>query len=233
MMQKIALVTGGNRGIGFAVCKGLAQTGLQVILGSRDEQKGDKAAASLREQGLEVVTHQLDVTDPASIAALKAYVSKQYGRLDVLVNNAAVHLDSSKSFLNIPVDIVHLTFEINFYGALRLCQAFLPLMKEHQYGRVVNVSSDMGSLSKMGGRSGAYRTSKAAINALTCVIASEVQGYNIKVNTMSPGWVRTDMGGPSAPRSPEQGADTILWLATLPDDGPTGGFFKDRATLPW
>jgi NAD(P)-dependent dehydrogenase (short-subunit alcohol dehydrogenase family) len=232
-MQRVALVTGGNRGIGFAACKGLAQAGLRVILGSRDVESGIQAAERLRHDDFKVDPHQLDVTDPASIEGLKAYVLKQYGRLDVLVNNAAVHLDSSKSFLNIPVEIVHQTFEVNLYGALRLCQAFIPMMREQKYGRVVNVSSDMGSLSQMSGRSGAYRTSKAAINALTRVIASEVKGSNIKVNSMSPGWVRTDMGGPSAPRSPEQGADTIIWLATLPDDGPTGGFFKEREPIAW
>lgn len=232
-MQRIALVTGGNRGIGFAACKGLAQAGLHVILGSRDEKKGNEAVENLRMEGYDLETHQLDVTDQASIATLKEYVAKKYGRLDILVNNAAVHLDSSKSFLNIPVEIVHQTFETNLYGALRLCQAFIPMMKKQGYGRVVNVSSEMGSLSQMSGRSGAYRTSKAAINALTRVIASEVRGNNIKVNTMSPGWVRTDMGGPSAPRSPEQGADTIIWLATLPDDGPTGGYFKDREPIAW
>ena len=232
-MERIALVTGGNRGIGYAACKGLAMAGLRVILGSRDAGRGILAAETLREEGVEVDTHQLDVTDQASVTSLNELILTKYGRLDVLVNNAAVHLDSGKSFLNIPVDILHQTFEINLYGALRICQTFIPLMKKHDYGRVVNVSSDMGALSKMSGRSGAYRTSKAALNALTRVIASEVRGSNIKVNTMSPGWVRTDMGGPSAPRSPEQGADTIVWLATLPDDGPSGGFFKDREPIAW
>lgn len=232
-MERIALVTGGNRGIGFAACKGLAMAGLRVILGSRDAGRGVVAAETLRDEGVEVDTHQLDVTDQASVTTLNEFVLTKYGRLDVLVNNAAVHLDSGESFLNIPRDILHQTFEINLYGALRLCQTFIPLMKQHDYGRVVNVSSDMGALSKMSGRSGAYRTSKAALNALTRVIASEVRGSNIKVNTMSPGWVRTDMGGPSAPRSPEQGADTIVWLATLPDDGPSGGFFKDREPIAW
>jgi NAD(P)-dependent dehydrogenase (short-subunit alcohol dehydrogenase family) len=206
---------------------------MRVILGSREVERGVLAAKRLHKNGFEVDPHQLDVTDQTSIEALRKFVKSECGHLDVLVNNAAVHLDSSKSFLNIPVEIVRQTFEVNLYGALRLCQAFIPLMKKQGYGRIVNVSSDMGSLSKMSGRSGAYRTSKAALNALTRVIASELLGYNIKVNTMSPGWVRTDMGGPSAPRSPEEGADTILWLATLPEDGPSGGFFKDREPNPW
>jgi NAD(P)-dependent dehydrogenase (short-subunit alcohol dehydrogenase family) len=232
-MQRIALVSGGNRGIGFAACKGLSQAGLQVILGSREIEKGHLAAETLQKEGFRVDPHQLDVTDPQSIAAIKEYIVKEYGRLDVLVNNAGIHLDSGKSFLNVPIEIVSQTFETNIYGALRLCQVFIPLMKENQYGRIVNVSSDMGSLSRMSGRSVAYRMSKAGINALTRVIASEMRGTNIKVNTMSPGWVRTDMGGPSAPRSPEQGADTIIWLATLPEDGPSGGYFKDHETVPW
>jgi NAD(P)-dependent dehydrogenase (short-subunit alcohol dehydrogenase family) len=232
-MQRIALVSGGNRGIGFAVCKGLNQVGLQVIMGSRDIENGQLAAERLQNEGFKVDPHQLDVTDPTSIEALKAYILKQYGRLDVLINNAGVHLDKGESILEVSLDIVRQTLEINLFGALNISRTFLPMMKQHDYGRVVNVSSDMGSLSKMSGRSGAYRMSKAALNALTRVIASEVEGYNIKVNTMAPGWVKTDMGGPSAPRSPEQGADTIIWLATLPDDGPTGGFFKDRESVPW
>jgi NAD(P)-dependent dehydrogenase (short-subunit alcohol dehydrogenase family) len=232
-MQRIALVSGGNRGIGFAVCKGLNQVRLQVIMGSRDIENGQLAAERLQNEGFKVDPHQLDVTDPTSIEALKAYILKQYGRLDVLINNAGVHLDKGESILEVSLDIVRQTLEINLFGALNISRTFLPMMKQHDYGRVVNVSSDMGSLSKMSGRSGAYRMSKAALNALTRVIASEVEGYNIKVNTMAPGWVKTDMGGPSAPRSPEQGADTIIWLATLPDDGPTGGFFKDRESVPW
>jgi NAD(P)-dependent dehydrogenase (short-subunit alcohol dehydrogenase family) len=233
VMKRIAMVTGGNRGIGFAVCRGLAQAGLQVIMGSRDEDKGNEAVKALGKQGFSVDTHQLDVTDPTSISAIKEYILRQYGRLDVLINNAGVHLDKGESVLEVPLDIVRQTFEINLFGALNVSRTFLSIMKQHNYGRVVNVSSDMGSLSKMSGRSGAYRISKAALNALTRVIASEIEGYNIKVNTMAPGWVRTDMGGPSAPRSPEQGADTIIWLATLPDEGPTGGFFKDRESIPW
>jgi NAD(P)-dependent dehydrogenase (short-subunit alcohol dehydrogenase family) len=232
-MQRIALVSGGNRGIGFAVCKGLNQVRLQVIMGSRDIENGQLAAERLQNEGFKVDPHQLDVTEPTSIEALKAYILKQYGRLDVLINNAGVHLDKGESILEVSLDIVRQTLEINLFGALNISRTFLPMMKQHDYGRVVNVSSDMGSLSKMSGRSGAYRMSKAALNALTRVIASEVEGYNIKVNTMAPGWVKTDMGGPSAPRSPEQGADTIIWLATLPDDGPTGGFFKDRESVPW
>ena len=232
-MERVALVSGGNRGIGFAACRMLAQAGLQVILGSRDLEDGKRALKAIESEGTHIVTSQLDVTSAESISNLEKFVIDTFGRLDVLVNNAGVHLDSGKSAMNVDLEIVKNTFEVNLYGPLRLCQIFLPLMKKQDYGRVVNVSSDMGSLSRMGGRSLAYRMSKAALNAMTRVIASEVRGQNIKVNTMSPGWVRSDMGGPSAPRSLEEGADTIVWLATLPDDGPTGGFFKDREPSPW
>jgi NAD(P)-dependent dehydrogenase (short-subunit alcohol dehydrogenase family) len=232
-MDKIALVTGGNRGIGFAVCRGLAQMGLKVILTSRDGMKGSKAADTLRCEGYVMEDHPLDVTDQESIAAIAKYIVQTHGRLDVLINNAAVNLDEGRAILDVPIDIIRDTLEANFYGPLNMCRTFIPLMKEHRYGRVVNVSSDLGSLSRMSGRTGAYKISKAALNALTRIVAGEVGGYNIKVNTMSPGWVRTDMGGPSAPRSPEEGADTILWLATLPDDGPTGGFFRDRESISW
>lgn len=232
-MERVALVSGGNRGIGFAACRMLAQAGLQVILGSRDLEDGKRAVKEIESEGTHIVTSQLDVTSAESISNLEKFVLDTFGRLDVLVNNAGVHLDSGKSAMNVDLEIVKNTFEVNLYGPIRLCQTFLPLMKKQDYGRVVNVSSDMGSLSRMGGRSLAYRMSKAALNAMTRVIASEVRGQNIKVNTMSPGWVRSDMGGPSAPRSLEEGADTIVWLATLPDDGPTGGFFKDREPSPW
>jgi len=232
-MERVALVSGGNRGIGFAACRRLAQAGLQVILGSRDLEDGKRAVKEIESEGTHIVTSQLDVTSAESISNLEKFVLDTFGRLDVLVNNAGVHLDSGKSAMNVDLEIVKNTFEVNLYGPLRLCQIFLPLMKKQDYGRVVNVSSDMGSLSRMGGRSLAYRMSKAALNAMTRVIASEVRGQNIKVNTMSPGWVRSDMGGPSAPRSLEEGADTIVWLATLPEDGPTGGFFKDREPSPW
>jgi NAD(P)-dependent dehydrogenase (short-subunit alcohol dehydrogenase family) len=232
-MQRVALVSGGNRGIGFAACRMLAQAGLKVVLGSRDLEDGKRAVQEIGNEGFDIMTSQLDVTSAESISNLEKFIMDTFGRLDVLVNNAGVHLDSGQSALNVDIQIVRKTLEVNLYGPLRLCQTFLPLMKKQEYGRIVNVSSDMGSLSRMDGRSLAYRMSKAALNAMTRVIASELRGKNIKVNTMSPGWVRSDMGGSSAPRSLEEGADTIVWLATLPEDGPTGGFFKDRATAPW
>lgn len=233
MERKIALVTGANRGIGFETCRQLARLGMQVILTSREATAGERAVESLRREGGQVDYHSLDVTEPEQVAQLSQWVAERYGRLDVLVNNAGVFQDEDKSVFRVPLDVVRTTMEVNFYGALHLCRAFVPLMKQHNYGRVVNVSSEMGSLAEMGGYNTGYRASKAALNALTRVVANEVRGHNIKVNSASPGWVRSDMGGEHAPRSLEQGAETIVWLATLPEDGPSGGFFQDQKAVPW
>jgi NAD(P)-dependent dehydrogenase (short-subunit alcohol dehydrogenase family) len=231
--SKIALVTGANRGIGFEVCRQLARLGMQVILTSRDAAQGRQAAEALRREVERVDYHSLDVIDPKQVERLRLWVVEHYGRLDVLVNNAGVLFGEDQSVLSVPLDIVRTTMEINFYGPLNLCRAFVPMMKKSGYGRVVNVSSEMGSLASMGGDSAGYRASKAALNALTRIVSSEVRGYNIKVNSACPGWVRSDMGGGHAPRSLEQGAATIVWLATLPDGGPSGGFYQDQKVVPW
>jgi NAD(P)-dependent dehydrogenase (short-subunit alcohol dehydrogenase family) len=233
MDQKIALVSGANRGIGFETCRQLARRGLDVLLTSRDPIKGQSAAESLRQEGLAVHYHALDVTDLDSVHLVHQYVVAEFGRLDVLVNNAGVYLDEGDSLFEVPLDIFRETMEINFYGPLHLCRSFVPLMRANNYGRVVNVSSGYGSITHMGGYTAAYRVSKVALNALTRIVAAEVAGKDIKVNSACPGWVRTDMGGTSAPRSLAQGADTIVWLATLPAEGPTSGFFRDRKSIPW
>lgn len=230
---KVALVTGANRGIGFETCRQLAGAGIRTILTSRKVTEGDKAADLLKAEGLDVVHHPLDVTDPKSIEGLIGYLSEGVGRIDILVNNAAIYLDEGESIFRIGTETMRMTMETNFYGPFHLCRALVPLMRRHAYGRIVNVSSGYGSLSNMKGKTAAYKISKAALNALTRIVADEVKGYNIKVNAASPGWVRTDMGGPSAPDTPQQAADTILWLATLPKDGPTGGFFEDRKQIAW
>jgi NAD(P)-dependent dehydrogenase (short-subunit alcohol dehydrogenase family) len=230
---KIALITGANRGIGFETCRQLTRLGMQVILTSREAVKGEMAVEALRQEGGQVDFHLLDVTEAEQVEQLHAWVVERYGRLDVLVNNAGVYLGEDKSVFNVPLDVVRTTMEINFYGALNMCRAFVPMMKRIGYGRVVNVSSEMGSLASMGGNSAGYRVSKAALNALTRIIASEVRSYNIKINSACPGWVRSDMGGTHAPRSLEQGAATTVWLATLPDDGPSGGFFQDGKPVSW
>lgn len=230
--QRIAVVTGGNRGIGLAICRQLAQLGYQIVLTSRDEVQGLGAQQRLVAEGAEVGYHPLDVTDAESVHRLAEVLQQAYGRVDVLVNNAGVMLDD-RDVLEADLDIVRATMETNVYGPWQLTQALVPLMQQHGYGRIVNLSSGMGQLSGMGSHRPAYRLSKTALNALTRILAAELQGSNILVNSMSPGWVRTDMGGPSAPRSVEEGADTAVWLATLPDDGPTGGFFQDRKPIPW
>jgi len=236
--SQIAVVTGANRGLGYETCRQLAQQGLHVILTCRDPVKGAAAVAALSQEGLHVTFHQLDVTEEDSIQRLAGFVDREFGRLDVLVNNAGVFLDpiatgnpSDSSIFNADTDTVRHTMETNVYGPLRLCQALIPLM--HGHGRVVNLSSGMGQLDEMNGGCPGYRISKVALNALTRMLADELQGSAIKVNSLCPGWVRTDMGGQDATRSVAEGVETIVWLATLPDDGPSGGFFRDRLPIPW
>lgn len=234
MDKRLAVVTGGNRGIGYEICRQLAREGLRVVLTSRDAEKGRQARKKLEKEGLDVLHHQLEVTDQSSIAAIAGHIESEYGRVDVLVNNAGILIDSrSASVLREKEDIFRTTLETNFFGALRMCQALVPLMQKNHYGRVVNLSSGLGQLDDMGDGTPAYRVSKTALNALTRMVAKVVEGDNILVNSMCPGWVRTDMGGPQASRSVEQGAATAVWLAMLPHDGPTGGFFRDRKPIPW
>ena len=236
MNERIAIVTGGNRGIGLEVCRQLAaRPDLQVLLTARRKVEGETAVAELHRLGHDVHFWMLDVTDPISVRRLVRFVADKWGRADVLVNNAGVFLDRHEAPATVDPALVRQTMEVNLYGALRLTQALLPLMERHDYGRVVNVSSRMGSLAEMGsgGNALAYRTSKTALNAMTRVMAGAVLGRNILINAASPGWVRTDMGGDHAARTVAEGADTIVWLATLPDDGPTGGFFHDRKPTPW
>ena len=207
---KIALVTGANRGIGYEVCRQLARLGMQVILTSRDEAKGKQATEILRREGGLVDFQLLDVIEPKQVERLRMWVVERYGRLDVLVNNAGVLFGEDQSVFSVPLDIVRTTMEINFFGPLNLCRAFVPMMKKAGYGRVVNVSSEMGSLAGMGGDSAGYRASKAALNALTRIVASEVRGYNIKVNSACPGWVRSNMGGDHAPQPGTRSCDDCV-----------------------
>lgn len=231
---KIAVVTGGNRGIGFETCRQLAKLGLQVVLTSRDAEKGDRAAQTLSQEGLTVIPHPLIVTEPESVTQLVDFVQAKFGRVDVLVNNAGIYLDRDESSVfEAEIDTIRETLETNTYAPLRLAQAIVPLMQSQNYGRIVNVSSGMGQLTDMGGGSVGYRLSKTALNAVTRILAAELQGTNILVNSVCPGWVQTDMGGVGATRSPAQGAETIVWLATLSDNGATGGFFRDRQPIAW
>ena len=230
---QIAIVTGANRGIGFEIARQLAKLGIHVILTSRDESKGRLAVQKLADDGLALDYHQLDITDSDGIRRLRDFLELRYGRVDILVNNAGIAMDAGTSALNTRIDTVRRTMETNLYGPLLLSQMLAPLMRRNGYGRIVNVSSGMGQLSSMRSGAPSYRLSKAALNALTRILAAELERTHILVNSMCPGHVRTAMGGSSAPRSVEQGADTAVWLATLPDDGPTGGFFRDRSPIPW
>jgi NAD(P)-dependent dehydrogenase (short-subunit alcohol dehydrogenase family) len=231
--SRVALITGANRGLGFEVCRQLARLDHTVILTSRDPAKGQAMVQRLKVEDLPVVFHPLDVSAEASIAAAHQFVAAEYGRLDVLVNNAGVYLDEDRSVMDLDLDILRRTLETNTFGALRMCQVFIPLMKKHHYGRVVNVSSTMGQHARMKSMSAAYRLSKDALNALTQMIADSIHTEDVLVNSCHPGWVRTDMGGTHATISIEQGADTIVWLATLPRGGPSGKFFENRQQIDW
>ena len=232
--DKIAVVTGANRGIGLETAHQLDKQGIHVILTSRDPAKGKAVAERLQTEGLSVSYHPLDVTDPASAQKLSQFIRDQFGHLEILVNNAGIGIDfNNGSILDLKPETLTQTLHTNLYGPIFLSQALVPLMQARGYGRIVNVSSGAGQLTDMNSGYPSYRISKTALNAVTRILANEVQGTNILVNSVCPGWVRTDMGGSNAPRSPEQGADTIVWLATLPDGGPTGGFFRDRQPIPW
>jgi len=236
--QRIALITGANRGLGFETARQLARMGLRVLITARDEAKGHEAARALTGEQLDVLFHSLDVTSGRSITALARFAEREFGRIDVLVNNAGVMLEGessrpSSSVLPTELETFERTYAANLFGPVRLCQTFVPGMRERGFGRVVNVSSGLGQLAEMGGGWPAYRSSKAALNALTRVLAAELAGTNVLVNSVDPGWVRTDMGGSGADRSTLEGSDTIVWAGTLPDGGPSGRFFRDRQPIPW
>jgi NAD(P)-dependent dehydrogenase (short-subunit alcohol dehydrogenase family) len=227
---RVALVSGGNRGIGLEIVRQLAGRGITVILGSRDEEQGRAAAEGLPGA---VVARQLDVADEKSVDRLGASIEEEFGRLDILVNNAGISNDDGQRGVSADLNRVREALDANLFGAWRLCEIAIPLMQRHGYGRIVNVSSGMGALEDMGGGSPGYRVSKTALNALTRILASELRGSGVLVNSVCPGWVQTDMGSPRAPRPVEEGADTPVWAATLPKGGPTGGFFRDRRPIPW
>jgi NAD(P)-dependent dehydrogenase (short-subunit alcohol dehydrogenase family) len=227
---RVALVSGGNRGIGLEVCRQIAERGITVVMGSRDAEQGREAAAGLPEG---VVVHQLDVADPESVERLARSVEEEFGRLDILVNNAAISNDDGQSGAEADLDRVREALEANLFGAWRLCEVAIPMMRRNGYGRIVNVSTGLASLEDMGGGSPGYRVSKTALNVLTRILASELRGSGILVNAVNPGWVQTDMGGSSATRTVEEGAEALVWAATLPNNGPNGGFFRDREPVAW
>jgi NAD(P)-dependent dehydrogenase (short-subunit alcohol dehydrogenase family) len=231
--KRTALVTGGNRGIGLAICEGLVDRGLTVVLGSRDEANGEAAARPLRDDGGTVRVEQIDVAEPDSIDACAERLAADGVAVDVLVNNAGIYPEADA--LDATLDQLDRAWTVNTRGPWLLVKKFVPGMVERGYGRVVNVSSGSGSFGEgLDHDHAPYAASKSALNALTLTLDDALpDGPDVKVNSMCPGWVHTRMGGEAAPRAPEEGADTALWLATLPPDGPSGGFFRDRERIPW
>jgi len=231
-MSKNAIVTGGNRGLGFEACRQLAQQGFKVWLGARNEDKGKRAAGKLQEEGLDVHYIFLDVAQPDKIGQVKDQIIEQDGKIDVLINNAGIFPDKKSSILEIDTvtfEDIHLT---NYFGPYFMMSTVMPVMIENNYGRIVNLAAEMGVNKAMDApMAGAYKASKYGLNGLTRLFAGAARRKNIKVNSVSPGWVKTDLGGEKAKREPEQAMEGILWLAQLAEDGPNGKFFRDREEL--
>ncbi|GJQ63014.1 MAG: short-chain dehydrogenase [Melioribacteraceae bacterium] len=233
MQEKVVLVTGANRGIGFEVCRQLLKLDHKVILTSRNADKGMDAVSKLENEGLKPDFVKLDMTEDSDVSGALRYVHERYDRLDVLVNNAGIFIDRDREAINIDPEVIKRTLDVNFFGVLKVTQKFIPLMKKNKFGHIINISSNLGALSKMAGNQPAYRISKTALNALTLILAAELKGSNIMVNAMSPGWVRTDMGGYNANRSVEKGAETIVWLASQERGFASGRFFMDKKPIEW
>ncbi len=225
-MMKLALVTGGNRGIGLAVCEDLAKKGIRVLLGSRSQKRGKEAAEALQSEGLDVSSIEIDVSQKESIER----AAEEIGTLDILINNAGVL--PKATLLGEAYEEMLNGFQVNLMGPINCIRTFAPGMVERGYGRIVNVSSGWGSFDEGLQGPAVYSISKAALNAVTMTTARALTG-DVKINSMCPGWVHTGMGGENAPRTPEEGADTIIWLATLPESGPSGRFFRDRVEISW
>jgi NAD(P)-dependent dehydrogenase (short-subunit alcohol dehydrogenase family) len=228
----VIVVTGGNRGIGFEICRQLASRGARVVLIARKAEAGRDAVEKLAAQKLTSQFHPLDVTSSHSAGVLRDFLDRTFDHLDVLINNAGIISDDEASGLEVKLSTVRTTLETNTLAPLHLAQALTPLLKRSQAGRIVNISSGMGALSDMEGGYAAYRISKAALNAVTRILAAELRGA-LAVNSMCPGWVRTDMGGPNAERDVAQGADTAVWLALDAPQDLTGKFLRDRKVIPW
>ena len=237
--QKIALVTGANKGIGKEIARQLGRQGMTVLMGARDAERGAEAANELKQAGIDARAVLLDVTDAGSIAAVAAQIEREFGRLDVLVNNAGIALDGG--FYNADVDMMRRTYETNVFGVVALTRALVPLLKKSEAGRIVNMSSGLGSLAQNSDpkwiyahvKALAYNSSKAALNMVTVIFADELKATAIKVNAADPGFTATDLNQHQGTRSVEQGAIAAVRLATLPADGPTGGYFDEEGVVPW
>ncbi len=239
--KRIALVTGANKGIGFETARQLARRGDTVLLGARNEARGREAAAKLKAEGFNAHFVHLDVEDAETHQTAAQFVEEKFGKLDVLVNNAGIALDANSKASNVSQDLLRKTFDTNFFGVIAVTQVLLPLLKKSAAGRIVNVSSGLGSLTQHGDPAWefyevkplAYNSSKTALNAFTVMLAHELKDTNIKVNSADPGFTATDLNRQSGYRTVEQGASVIVELATLPDDGATGGYFDDNGIVPW
>ena len=229
-MTKTVLVTGANRGVGLSITKLLAESGYLVFLGSRDIKAGKDAAESFCRSGLDVLPVHLDLSDSGIIDSAVKEIADSGFKPDVLINNAGVL--HQKPLLEMTDEEITESFAVHLTGPIRLIRALAPEMIKNRYGRIVNITSDWGSFAEGMGGPGTYGVTKAGLNALTMRLSKEFP-YFVKINSMCPGWVRTRMGGAAASRSPDEAADTAVWLATLPENGPTGGFFRDRKPMPW
>ena len=226
--QPVAVVTGANRGLGLEICRQLKLAGIDVVLTARDAAKG-RAAAD--DQGVRF--HLLDVTSQSSVDALAQWLALEFGHLDILVNNAGIMPDGGLMLRRMKMTMINEVLATNATAPIRVTQTLMPLLLKSRRPRVVNISSALGQMATIGAGTPAYRISKAALNAATAVFAAEMIGTPLKINACCPGWVATDMGGADAPRTRQEGADTAVWLALLPDDGPSGGFFQDRQRIDW
>ena len=242
--EKVAFITGGNKGLGFETARQLGKLGIKIVIGSRDVANGKEAMEKLKAEGVDAEAVRFDITKPADDKEVYDYLDKKYGRLDILINNAGISKDdfrSANKTSSTSAETLHETFDTNFFGAVQLTQTLLPLIKKAPAGRIVNLSSILGSLALhadpkspiYNAKAFAYDASKAALNSFTIHLAHELRDTKIKVNSAHPGWVKTDMGGDAAPMEITDGAKTSVQLATLPDDGPTGAYIHLDQTLPW
>ncbi len=242
--KKVALVTGGNKGLGLETSRQLAAQGITVLLGARDLSRGEQAARALQADGIEVRAVKLDVDDRADHEAVAQLIEKDFGKLDILINNAGIMLDGEigqNTTLKVSEEDIRKTLDTNFFAVVALTKTLLPLLRKSEAGRIVNLSSILGSQTLHATKGSpiyeakgfAYDVSKTALNSFTIHLAHELAGTKIKVNSAHPGWVKTDMGTDAAPMNVVDGSKTSVWLATLPEDGPSGGFFHMKDALPW